>query len=543
MQNNNNNENNFLDSKTIMAIVLIGIVWFGWQSYLNKKYPQTDISPKSSTPSETKDTVTVNNSLKTSSSRNSLIESNNTTGSAEKVEQLMDIDLDSFHAQLSSKGMAFKNLKLKKYLTRAGDQIAFTNGKLGIYSTLVGEQLVDFEIVKKSETQFIGVGRVGDYEIEKSYDIDQSNFKVTIKVTAKTIDNKFPGLKLVIDQDQIKSESSSFLSPPTDNQMAFVKHGENNIERPVLSNPKDVISKEFALARVVGIGTHYFASALVDKSDTAPRAFINDDFSNQNVRAQFIYNPALGNSDLVTNSIGYIGPKDISKLESADSEVISLVDFGFFASLAKPMHSILKWFFGFVGNWGVSIILLTLLVRIVILPLHIMSFKSMKAMQKIQPSIQAIREKYKDDPTTLNREMMDIMKTNKVNPLGGCLPMLMQIPVFLALYQVFGQSIEFYQAPFIFWIKDLSLKDPYFILPVLMGITMFMQQKMTPSTMDPAQAKIMMFMPIVFSFMMISLPSALTLYIFVSTLFGIIQQFMFLKDKTAPITLKVGAKA
>lgn len=129
------------------------------------------------------------------------------------------------------------------------------------------------------------------------------------------------------------------------------------------------------------------------------------------------------------------------------------------------------------------------------------------------------------------------MKTNKVNPLGGCLPMLLQFPVFLALYQVLGHSIELYQAPFIFWIKDLSLKDPFYLLPVLMGLTMFFQQKVTPNTMDPAQAKIMAFMPLIFTFFMVSLPSGLTLYIFISSLFGVLQQIYFLKEKKTLITV------
>ena len=192
---------------------------------------------------------------------------------------------------------------------------------------------------------------------------------------------------------------------------------------------------------------------------------------------------------------------------------------------------VLYWFYSLIQNWGVAIILLTVLVRLIVLPFNITSYKSMKKMQVIQPKIKALRERYKDDPQNLNKEMMAVMRDNKVNPLGGCLPMLLQMPVFFALYQCLGQSIELYQAPFFGWIHDLSLKDPFYVLPILMGISMYVQQKITPTTMDPAQAKIMQFLPVVFSLMMVSLPSGLTLYIFVSTLFGIIQQQIFMKDK------------
>ena len=148
----------------------------------------------------------------------------------------------------------------------------------------------------------------------------------------------------------------------------------------------------------------------------------------------------------------------------------------------------------------------------------------MKNMQKIQPLLTSVREKHKEDPTKMNQEVMALMKEHKVNPLGGCLPILLQLPIFIALYQVLGQSIEMYQAPFMWWIQDLSLKDPFFVLPVLMGVTMYLQQKFTPTTLDPTQAKIMMFMPVVFALFMVALPSGLTLYIFISTLFAVIQQ-------------------
>ena len=166
------------------------------------------------------------------------------------------------------------------------------------------------------------------------------------------------------------------------------------------------------------------------------------------------------------------------------------------------------------------------------MPFNIYSFKSMKIMQKLQPEMQRLRERYKDDPQTMNREVMDLMKRNKANPLGGCLPMLLQLPVFIALYSVLGQSIELYRAPFFLWITDLSVHDKFFVLPVLMGITMYVQQKITPNTMDPAQAKVLQFMPIIFTAFMLFLPSGLTLYIFVSTLFGIIQQYVFMREKT-----------
>jgi len=156
----------------------------------------------------------------------------------------------------------------------------------------------------------------------------------------------------------------------------------------------------------------------------------------------------------------------------------------------------------------------------------------MKRMQRIQPQIKAIREKLKDNPQEMNMKVMGLMKENKANPISGCLPMLLQFPIFFAFYRVLGQSIELYQAPFILWLQDLSLKDPFYVLPVLMSIAMFFQMKISPSAMDPMQKKVMMFMPLVFGIFMLGLPSGLTLYIFISTLFGIIQHFILMRDTT-----------
>jgi YidC/Oxa1 family membrane protein insertase len=154
-------------------------------------------------------------------------------------------------------------------------------------------------------------------------------------------------------------------------------------------------------------------------------------------------------------------------------------------------------------------------------------------MQRIQPELARLKEIHKNNTQVLHQETMKLMRDNKVNPAGGCLPLLLQLPIFWALYQVLQNSIELYHSPFVGWIHDLSLKDPYFVLPVLMCITMVIQQRLTPNTMDPAQAKIMMFMPVMFGFLMMSLPAGLTLYIFVSTLFGILQQLFMMRDRNA----------
>ena len=221
----------------------------------------------------------------------------------------------------------------------------------------------------------------------------------------------------------------------------------------------------------------------------------------------------------------YAGPKSFTLLQAHGHGLEQMVDYGWFGILAKPMFWLLRQFFTITHNYGIAIILLTIVVRVLLFYPSLKSATAMEEMKKIQPQLMAIREKYKKDPARVNQEMMKLYKEHKVNPLGGCLPMLLQLPFFVALYNVLSVSIELRQAPFIsFWIKDLSMYDPYYILPVLMGVSMIFTMKMTSTTADPQQAKIMMFMNIAFIFLFAWLPAGLLLYITLSNVLSIVQQ-------------------
>jgi len=243
----------------------------------------------------------------------------------------------------------------------------------------------------------------------------------------------------------------------------------------------------------------------------------------------------------VNSFILYAGPKEYDTLKALNVGLEHIVDFGFFSIIALPLFWILKLFYNLSGNYGWAIVFLTTLVRIPFIPLVNKSQKSMKKMQDIQPKMAEVREKYKKDPQKMQREMMELYKTHKVNPLGGCLPMLLQIPVFFALYKILMIAIELRGAPFMLWIKDLSAPDTLFghipslfpliggfavgPLPILMGATMLIQQKMTPTSLDPTQNKIMMLMPIIFTFMFLNFASGLVLYWLMNNVFSIAQQF------------------
>ncbi|MCX5892508.1 MAG: membrane protein insertase YidC [Deltaproteobacteria bacterium] len=226
----------------------------------------------------------------------------------------------------------------------------------------------------------------------------------------------------------------------------------------------------------------------------------------------------------------YFGPKDLHDLKAMGLE--STINFGWFDILGKPLLHVLKFFERYSPNYGWAIIILTFLIRIVFFYPNHKSYKSMKDMQKLQPKVAKLREKYKDDKEVMNKELMALYKTFKVNPLAGCLPMVIQLPVFIALYNVLGYAIELRHASFIptlpftniVWLADLSTKDPLLITPIIMGATMFIQQRMTPSTGDPTQAKMMMFLPLVFTFMFLNFASGLVIYWLVNNVLSIIQQ-------------------
>ena len=234
----------------------------------------------------------------------------------------------------------------------------------------------------------------------------------------------------------------------------------------------------------------------------------------------------------------FFGPKELDTLKAVGGGLDRIVNFGWFDVVAKPTLFLLNFFYGFVGNYGVAIILVTVLIKLLFWPIAQKGMKSMKTMQKLQPKMQKLREKYKDDKERQQQEMMKLYQTYKVNPLGGCLPMVLQIPVFFALYKVLLQTIELRHAPFMLWINDLAAPDRLFIgfdipwlggipvLTLLMGGSMFLQQKMTPTTGDPTQAKVMMFLPVIFTFMFLNFASGLVLYWFVNNLLAIGQQYM-----------------
>ncbi|MDD4855937.1 MAG: membrane protein insertase YidC [Sulfuricurvum sp.] len=228
---------------------------------------------------------------------------------------------------------------------------------------------------------------------------------------------------------------------------------------------------------------------------------------------------------------GYIGPKEYKALNAIDPVLVNAIEFGFFTFVAAPIFKVLMWLYGIFGNWGWSIIALTALIRMVLYPLTQKGMVSMQKIKEIAPRIKEIQEKYKGDPQRMNAAVMEMYKKHGANPLGGCLPLVLQIPVFFAIYRVLLNAVELQGASWILWVNDLSRMDPYYILPILMGATMYYQQKITPSNFtDPLQEKIFKFLPIIFTFFFFTFPAGLVLYWFINNIFSIAQQYLVNKQ-------------
>jgi YidC/Oxa1 family membrane protein insertase len=275
---------------------------------------------------------------------------------------------------------------------------------------------------------------------------------------------------------------------------------------------------------------HYFVGAWVPPADQAQRYYTRALQGERYVIG--LIGPSLSVSPSGQQSTGtrlFVGPKLQHAMEKVAPGLELTVDYGKLTFIAQPIFWLLEKIHGVVGNWGWAIIILTILIKLAFYKLSETSYKSMANMRKLAPRLQSLKERYGDDKQKLNQAMMDMYKKEKVNPLGGCLPVLVQIPVFIALYWVLLESVEMRQAPFMLWIQNLSAPDPYFILPLVMGATMLIQQKLNPAPLDPMQAKVMMILPVVFTVFFAFFPSGLVLYWVVNNTLSIAQQYVITK--------------
>ncbi len=467
------------------------------------------------------------------------------TVSAEAVE----VETDYFLAKISTKGGTITSIKLKKYplsaertdlpfqlfkdttpnlyLAQSGilsnDKESSPNHKAVFRAEQSSYKLAEGQ--DKLQVNLVWTGETG-VQVTKTYTFSRSSYVIGL---TQSLNNK-SGEALAARSytqlqrsDYIDPNESSFIHTYTG---AAIYSPEKKYEKISFD---DIASEKFQRDIVGGwlaMLQHYFVGAWVpDKNQnyTYYSSYLNG--------PRYIigaYSPVVsvapGSQFDFTDTL-WIGPKLQYDLAEVAEGLDLTVDYGWLTILAQPIFWLLDQLYQLVGNWGFAIILLTIIIKLVFYKLSETSYKSMANMRKLTPRLQALKDRYGDDKERLNQAMMEMYKKEKINPLGGCLPILVQIPVFIALYWVLLESVEMRQAPFIFWLDNLSAPDPYFILPLVMGLSMFIQQKLNPAPVDPLQQKMMMSLPFVFTIFFAFFPSGLVLYWVVNNILSIAQQW------------------
>jgi YidC/Oxa1 family membrane protein insertase len=404
--------------------------------------------------------------------------------------------------------------------------------------TLLTEQreLSGDQLVIKFASESSGV------KLTKTFTLKRGSYEILVdhQIENTTAQPISPSVYLQITRDSkdpaSENSTPSFMSGPVSftgpaiysEQEKFQKVSFSEIEKRKATYIKNADNGWFAMVQ------HYFVTAWVPPQGKN-RSYEMTELQ-KNLFAIRSIEPVgtiAPGSQLNIPATLWVGPQDQEGLEKVAPGLDLVVDYGLLTIIAKPLFALMTWLYTILGNWGWTIVVLTILIKAAFYPLSAASYRSMAKMKLVAPRLQALKEKFGDDRQKLNTAMMEMYRTEKINPLGGCLPILIQIPVFISLYYVLGSSVELRGAPWIWWIKDLAVQDPYFILPVIMMGTMFIQMRLNPTPPDPMQAKVMMFMPLVFGAMMFFFPSGLVLYWCVNNILSIAQQWYVMRQIAA----------
>ncbi|HOO90320.1 MAG TPA: membrane protein insertase YidC [Syntrophales bacterium] len=546
-----------MDKRTLLAIALSFAILIGYQYFFQKTPPPT---PEDSTQTTGETVSTAENTPQgltadRSTSATPVIDHRKSlTENIEDKGPGKDVTVESpmYTAIFNSRGAGLKSFKLKDYrrdMEKDSPLVELVNvGESTDYplTTMFPESSIEIPAGVLYESDADSVNLIdaanaksltfswsypGEIRVEKIYTFnpDKYSFDLEIRLTnlsSNTIkENAFIAWNRYVDPSE-KGDRYNHEGP-----ISFV--GNKVISKKI----KKLGEREFEGPDVSwgGFETKYFISAIIPEQPSLTNFITSKDSKN-------IVSTALeGPKNLIPPDQSgsfrysvYLGPKKYDNLKAQNVNLENSIDFGSWIKwLALPLLTALNWIHKYVLNYGVAIIILTILVKLIFWPLGNMSYRSMKGMQKLQPQMKKLQEKYKDDKAKLQQETMALYRSNKVNPMSGCFPMLIQLPVFFGLYRALLYSIELRHAPFVFWIQDLSAKDPYYITPIIMGATMFLQQKMSPQPGgNEMQAKMMMWMPVVFTFLFLNFPSGLVIYWLFNNILSIGQQYYINKQKS-----------
>lgn len=399
---------------------------------------------------------------------------------------------------------------------------------------------VNFEsqgVKKEGDKQILTlVGSADSLQITRTYTFDDSKYNISVSQNIKNTTSD--PVSIIIDNSLARDFD------PAGDSFSLLNAHSYTFTGVAYSTANDTFRKESFkdIGKTNGQPTvidsqgqgwvafiqHYFMSAWIPQSSDS-KIYYKNLSSNVFEAGEYTGTTIAPNQAQNISSVLYTGPIIKDNLVSLAPNLEKTLDYGMLSFFSEIIFWVMSHIYALVGNWGLAIILVTILIKAIFYPLSAKSYRSMAKMRMLQPRLKRLQETYKDDRQALGKKTMELYREEKVNPLGGCLPMLVQIPIFISLYWVLLESVELRHAPFIFWIQDLSMKDPYFVLPILMGISMFLQQKISPAPADPMQAKVMMFLPVIFTFLFASFPAGLVLYWLTNNLISITQQWVITK--------------
>jgi len=459
--------------------------------------------------------------------------------------QVITLETDLYRGKISTVGGDLIRLELLKHggtLDRSKEFVLFDRTSDHVYiaqSGLIGGALpnhqspyralaTEYRLADGANELEIRLEAAGEVKAAKIYRFRRNSYLIDVvhEVTNTTADPVVTHAYFQLVRDSKPPEGDSAMMPTYTGAAVYTEKDKfqkvafDDIEKGKVPYPKT------ANDGWIGILQHYFLGAWLPQ-DGSPREYYTRQVP-QGLYAAGVIVPggtlAPGASTTLSMPL-YAGPQEQEKLAALSKGLELAVDYGWLTVIAAPLFWVLQWIHGWAGNWGVAIIILTILIKLIFYPLSEASYRSMGKMRVVAPKMQRLKEQYGNDRQRMQQAMMELYKTEKINPLGGCLPILVQIPVFIALYWVLLASVEMRQAPFALWINDLSVPDPWYILPILMGATMIIQTRLNPVPPDPVQAKVMKIMPIAFSIFFFFFPAGLVLYWLVNNILSIAQQW------------------
>ena len=462
------------------------------------------------------------------------------TSQPSPTEDSVTIETDLYRAKLSTRGATLKSWELKRYQQMATDSAPVQLVRQG--SKFTGPLAVLTGDAATSKTLNDGLYTVSkDFSIlDSSHPIGHLTFQLHDEANNLLLEKTltFHVDSYLIDISIKGAELSSDLSVGLGTNFGIVEWGDGLIGQigsaSLVDGKSDKDAPDSEVERNgavqwLALQDKYFLSVLIPTQ--ASSTFVKKE--GDKLLSGGVRFPAPSPGTALKLQL-YAGPKEYDTLRAMQIGIEDTIDFGWFVfgswgvvkAVAKPIFYVLRFINDYTHNYGVTIILLTMMLKVLFVPLQYKSYKSMKQMQVIQPKVLAIQEKFKDDRDRLNKELIKLYRDHKVNPVGGCLPMILQMPVFVALFNILYMTIDLRQAPFLAWLTDLSVQDPYYVLPIIMGVTMVIQQKITPTTMDPTQAKIMLLLPAFMTFLFINFPAGLVLYWLTNNVLTISQQLI-----------------